>query len=87
MSVNLYYTQKVRRFQQEKIKYSKNSATIYLRRTKHQCPFCGSKSITVEPFRVRQVRGESFGSCRKVVLEFTIHRLERGTSQYLQNSP
>ena len=75
MPVNLYYTQKVRGFQQEKIKYSKNSATIYLRRTKHQCPYCGSDSITVEPFRVRQVRGEPLGSCRKVVLEFTIHRL------------
>ena len=75
MPVNLYYTQKVRGFQQEKIKYSKNSATIYLRRTKHQCPFCGSESITVEPFRVRQVRGEPLGSCRKIVLEFTIHRL------------
>ena len=36
MPVNLYYTQKVRGFQQEKIKYSKNSATIYLRRTKYR---------------------------------------------------
>ena len=48
MPVNLYYTQKVREFQQKKIKYSKNSAIIYLRRTKHQCPYCGSDSITVE---------------------------------------
>ena len=75
MSVNLYYTQKVRGFQQEKVKYSKESAEIHLKRTKHQCPYCGSATVTVEPIRRRRIRGEPLGSCRKVVLEFTVHRL------------
>ena len=75
MPVNLYYTQKVRGFQQENIKYSKESVEIRLKRTKHQCPFCGSSAVTVEPIRSRRIRGEPLGSCRKVVLEFTVHRL------------
>ena len=75
MPVNLYYTQKVRGFQQENVKYSQNSVEIHLKRTKHQCSYCGSGSVTVEPVRLRRIRGEPLGSCRKVVLEFTIHRL------------
>ena len=74
MPVNLYYTQKVRGFQQESVKYSKESIEIRLKRTKHQCPHCGSTSVTVEPIRSRRIRGEPLGSCRKVALEFTIHR-------------
>ena len=75
MPVNLYYTQKVRGFQQENIKYSKESVEIRLKRTKHQCPYCGSSAVTVEPIRSRRIRGEPLGSCRNVVLEFTVHRL------------
>ena len=75
MPVNLYYTQKVRGFQQEKVKYSKESVEIRLKRTKHLCPYCGSSAVTVEPIRSRRIRGEPLGSCRKVVLELTIHRL------------
>ena len=75
MPVNLYYTQKVRGFQQENIKYSKEIAEIRLKRSKHQCPNCGSTEVTVEPIRRRRIRGEPLGCCRKVVLEFTIHRL------------
>ncbi len=75
MSVNLYYTQRIRGFQQEKIKYFQKSVKIILKRTKHQCPRCGSESVTVVPFRVRQIRGESLGYCRHVILEFTIHRV------------
>ena len=75
MPVNLYYTQRVRGFQQESVKYSKESVEIRLKRTKHQCPHCGSTSVTVEPIRSRRIRSEPLGSCRKVVLEFTIHRL------------
>ena len=41
MPVNLYYSQKVRGFQQERVKYFKDSIEIYLKRTKHQCPYCG----------------------------------------------
>ena len=65
MPVNLYYTQKVRGFQQENIKYSKESVEIRLKRTKHQCPYCGSSAVTVEPIRSRRIRGEPLGSCRK----------------------
>jgi transposase len=75
MPVNLYYTQKVRGFQQTIVKYSTKSVEIRLKRTKHQCPHCGSTAVTVEPIRIRRIRGEPLGSCRKVVLEFTIHRL------------
>ncbi|MBR2440808.1 MAG: transposase [Lentisphaeria bacterium] len=46
-----------------------------MKRTKHQCTRCGSESVTVVPFRVRQIRGESLGYCRHVILEFTIHRV------------
>ena len=42
MPVNFCYTQKVHGFQQKKIKYSKEDAEIRLKRTKHQCPYCGS---------------------------------------------
>lgn len=33
------------------------------------------ESVTVVPFRVRQIRGESLGYYRHVILEFTIHRV------------
>ena len=75
MPVNLYYTQKVRGFQQEQEKYSSKSAEIHLKRTKHQCPYCGSTDVKPESLRRRRVRGEPLGSCRKVILEFTIHLL------------
>ena len=75
MPVNLYYTQRVRGFQQESVKYSKESVEIRLKRTKHHCPHCGSTVVSAAPIRCRRIRGEPLGSCRKVVLEFTIHRL------------
>ena len=77
MPVNLYYTQKVRGFQQEKVKYSKESAEIHLKRTWHQCPYCGSTSVSVEPIRHRQISGEPLGCCRKVFLVITVQRLYR----------
>ena len=77
MPVNLYHTQKVRGFQQEKVKCSKESAEIHLKRTKHQCPYCGSTSVSVEPIRHRQIRGEPLGCCRKVFLVITVQRLYR----------
>ena len=58
MPVNFYYTQKVRGFQQEKVKYSKESVEIRLKRTKHQCPYCGSSAVTAEPIRSCRIRGE-----------------------------
>ena len=75
MPVNLYYTQRVRGFQQEEVKYSQNSVKIHLKRTQNQCPYCGSSDVTPEPLRRQRIRGEPLGSCRNVVLEFTIHRL------------
>ena len=75
MSVNLYYTQKVRGFQQETVKYSQNSVVFALRRTLHQCPRCGSTAVVATPIRKRSVRGEPMGRCREVRLEFTAHRL------------
>ena len=75
MPVNLYYTQKVRGFQQEQVKYSSKSVEIRLKRTKHQCLHCGSTAVTIEPLLRRRILGEPLGSCRNVVLEFTIHRL------------
>ena len=75
MPVNLYYTQKVRGFQQENIKYSKESVELRLKRTKHQCPYCASTAVTVEPIRSRRICGEPLGCCRNVVLEFSVPRL------------
>ena len=51
MSVNPYYTQKVRGFQQETVKYSQNSVVFALRRTLHQCPRCGSTAVVATPIR------------------------------------
>ena len=67
MPVKLYYTQQVRGSQQENIKNFKKSAENRLKRSKYQCPYCGSTDVAVEPI-----------SCRKVVLAFTIHRLSGG---------
>ena len=66
MPVNLYYTQKVRGFQQTNVKYSNKGVEIRLKRTKHQCSNCGSTAVTVEPIRYRRIRGEPLGNCRKV---------------------
>ena len=75
MPVNLYYTQRVRGFQQESEKYTAESATFSLRRTQHRCPRCGSTKVVATPLRRRSIRGEPLGSCREVRLEFTVHRL------------
>ena len=75
MPVNLYYTQRVRGFQQESEKYTAESATFSLRRTQHRCPRCGSTEVVATPYRRRSIRGEPLGSCREVRLEFTVHRL------------
>ena len=75
MPVNLYYTQRVRGFQQESEKYTAESATFSLRRTQHRCPRCGSSEVVATPYRRRSIRGEPLGSCREVRLEFTVHRL------------
>ena len=74
MPVNLYCTQKVRGLQQEKVKYSPKRVEIHLKRTKHQCSYCGSTAVTVEPIR-RRICGEPLGRCRQVVLKLIVQRL------------
>ena len=75
MSVNLYYTQRIRGFQQHSVKYTPSSVCFTLRRTKFRCKRCGSSDLTVTPLSLRRVHGEPMGSCRELVFEFTTHRL------------
>ena len=75
MPVNLYYTQRVRGFQQVSEKYTGESATFYLHRTQHRCPRCGSTDVVATSLRRRSIRGEPLGRCREVRMEFTVHRL------------
>ena len=65
MPINLYYTQKVRGVQQENVKYSKESVEIHLKRSKHQCPYCGSSAVTIEPLRRRWIRANRLAVAAK----------------------
>lgn len=75
MPDNLYYTQRIRGFQQQSVKHTEKSVIYSLRRTQHRCPRCGSGDISITPISRRSIRGEPMGSCREVRLEFTSHRL------------
>lgn len=75
MSVNLYHTQCIRGFQQEEVKYCGRVMICKLKRTRFYCPCCGSQEVIPEVLSRRQVHGEPMGRCRKVLLEFTSHRL------------
>ncbi len=75
MPDNLYYTQQVRGFQQQKVEKARNRLIYHLKRTKHRCPCCGSPHVAAEAISARQVRGEPMGACRQVYLRFTTHRL------------
>ena len=75
MPVNLYYTQHVRGFQQESVKYSRLKVEITLRRTVQRCPTCGATKVTEELQGIRDVRGEPLGNCREVHLLYPVHRL------------
>ena len=75
MPVNLYYTQHVRGFQQESVKYSLLKVEISLRRTVQHCPKCGATKVTEELQAIRDVRGEPLGNCREVHLRYPVHRL------------
>ena len=70
MPVNLYYTQHVRGFQQERVKYSLRKEEITLRRTVQHCPKCGATEVTEEFQGIRDVRGEPLGNCREVHLRY-----------------
>ena len=58
MPVNLYYTQRVRGFQQESVKYSKESVEICLKRSKYHCSHCGSTDVMIEPLQRCRIRDE-----------------------------
>ena len=75
MSVNLYYTQRIRGFQQEAVKYTHRGVVFSLKRSKHQCCRCGYEKVSVEPISRRRVHGEPMGCCHEVLFEFTTHRL------------
>lgn len=75
MPVNLYYTQQIRGFQQESVKYNGSSVRYSLKRTRFQCSRCGSSRVTVKPLSRRLVLGEPMGCCREVIFEFTTHLL------------
>ena len=61
MPDNLYYTQRIRGFQQQSKEYRKESLIYSLRRTKHRCPRCGSTEVVTEPISRRSIRGEPMG--------------------------
>ena len=61
MPVDLYYTQKVRGFQQKHVEYFQEKAVYELKRTVHRCPKCGSKDVFAERMRERSIRGVPMG--------------------------
>ena len=75
MPVNLYYTQKVRGFQQRNVEYFGEKAIYELKRTQHRCPKCGSKDVFSERMGERSIRGVPMGVCREVYLRHTMHRI------------
>jgi transposase len=76
MSVSLYHTQRIRGFQQQKVKCSGRTLVFQLKKSKFNCMRCGSHNVIPEVISQRRVHGEPMGHCRKVVLsEFTTHRI------------
>ena len=75
MPVNLYYTQKVRGFQQRHVEYFEEKVVYELKRTQHRCPKCGSKDVFAERMGERSIRGVPMGVCREVYLRHTMHRI------------
>ena len=75
MPVNLYYTPRIRGFQQESVKYNGFSVRYSLKRTRFQCRYCGSSRVTAKPLSRRLVHGEPMGCCHEVIFEFTTHLL------------
>ena len=75
MPVNLYYTQKVRGFQQSHVEYFPGKAVYELKRTEHRCPRCGSRDVFAERMGERSIRGVPMGVCREVCLRYDVHRI------------
>ena len=74
MPVNLYYTQKVRGFQQ-KHEYSREKVVFELKRTEQRCAKCGSKDVSTELIGERSISGAPMGICREVHLRYSVHRI------------
>ncbi len=75
MPVNLYYTQKVRGFQQKHVEYSREKVVFELKRTEQRCPKCGSKDVSAELIGERSIRGVPMGVSREVHLRYSMHRI------------
>ena len=75
MSVSLYHTQRIRGFQQQSVKYSGRTMLIALKRTKFNCPWCGSENVALQKISNRKIQGEPLGYYRRVILKLTTHRL------------
>jgi|GEM_PF-3393298 len=75
MPVNLYYTQKVRGFQQKHVEYTREKVVFELKRTEQRCPKCGSKDVSAELIGDRSIRGAPLGVCREVHLRYSMHRI------------
>ena len=73
--INLYYTQTIRGFQQESVKYNGSSVKYSLKWTRFQCNHCGSPDVTSEPRERRLVHGEPIRRCHEIIFEFTSFRL------------
>ena len=75
MPTNLYYTQKVRGFQQKHVEYFREKAVYELKRTEQRCPKCGSKDVFPELTGERSIRGVPMGVCREIYLRHAVHRI------------
>ena len=71
MPVNLYYTQRIRGFQQESVKYNGSSVRYSLKRTMFQCNHFSLFDVISESLGRCLVHGEPMGSCHEVIFEFT----------------
>ena len=75
MSTSLMYnTQGIRNFQHVSYRFKENCVIQRIRRKCYLCPKCGSKAVTKEYLRTRQVKGLLYGS-KRMVFEFDVHRL------------
>ena len=75
MPTNLYYTQKVRGFQQKHVEYFREKAVYELKRTEQRCPKCGSKDVFPELTGERSIRGVPMGVYREIYLRHAVHRI------------
>lgn len=75
MSVNLYYTQRIRGFQQESVHYDHHRVVFSLKRTQHRCAHCGFTNVSISAVSTRSIHGEPMGCCHEVIFKFITHRV------------